>query len=109
MSYLADIEDFTTDQLRAEIIRRETADREGKCWYCSQNVAAHTCKYAVPSPCPGWIVDPPRFVTGESCMGDPEQYWQAGARNPVTGRHRMANADTAAEATAKLIAQLQAG
>lgn len=97
---LSDIEDFTTDQLRAEIRRREEADRAGRCWYCGRNLKAHTCKHAVASPLPGWIVDPPRFVVGEDCMAREERYWQVDARNPTTGRCAIGvgpNADVALE------------
>lgn len=104
-----DIEDFTTDQLRAEIRRREEADRAGRCWYCGKNLRAHTCKLTTTSPCPGWDVQPPRFVRSESCMGEEVEYWRVNARNPVTGECRLANGSTAAEATAKCIDRISAG
>ncbi len=106
ISQLSDIEDFTTDELRKEIHRREEANRAGKCWYCKQNLAAHTCRYAAKSPCPGWTVEPPQFVQTEDCMARPEEYWQVSARNPVTGKCVLANADTAAEATENVIKQI---
>lgn len=108
MSRFSDIEDFTTDALRAEIHRREEAWRAGRCWYCGQNIAAHTCKFAKPSPCPGWEVKPPRFVSSDGgCMGDLEEYWVVDARNPVTGECRLAQGDSASEATSKIISLLE--
>lgn len=107
MSYLNDIEDFTTDQLRAEIRRREEADREGKCWYCGHDLAAHTCKYSLGSPAPGWEVRPPRFVRTEDCMANEVEYWQVDARDPVTGRCAGGTGATAAEATARCLANIE--
>jgi hypothetical protein len=104
---MSDIEDFTTDQLRAEIRRREEADRKGRCWYCGRNLAAHTCKYATSSPCPGWVVQPPRFVRTEDCMANEVEYWQVDARNPVTGRCSGATGATSDEATAKCINRIR--
>jgi hypothetical protein len=63
MSRLNDIEDFTTDQLRAEIRRREEAEREGRCWYCGLSLAAHTCKVAT---WPHWRTTPESVKTGGS-------------------------------------------
>lgn len=102
-SWLNDIEDFTTDELRQEIRRREAAEANSKCWYCGKNLAAHTCKHAKPSPVPGWEVEPARYLTGEDCMGNAEAYWRASARNPVTGRVVMGAGDTADEATFRCI------
>jgi hypothetical protein len=103
MSYLNDIEDFSTDKLRIEIARRERATREGKCWYCNRNLEAHTCKYATPSPVPGWEIHPPRYVRTEDCMGRPEEYWQTSGWHSVMNEHVMGNADSKEEATAKCI------
>lgn len=102
-----DIEDFTTDQLRAEIHRREEADRAGRCWYCEMNLHAHTCKHATPSPCPGWVVQPPRFVRGEDCMGREQEYWQVDARNPVTGKCQIGIGTTAHGATEKCLERVR--
>lgn len=96
---MSDIEDFTTDQLRDEIRRRQDASRRGACWYCGQSIAAHTCKYAFPSPVPGWQVEPPKFLSREDCMGQPEEYWRTSARNPVSGMIVTGTGRTAAEAT----------
>lgn len=98
-----DIEEFTTDELRAEIRRREQADRDGRCWYCNQNLSAHTCKHAVSSPVPGWIVNPPRFVRDEDCMANEYEYWQVDAHNPTTGKHKIGTGPTAESATDKCI------
>ena len=103
MSYLNDIEDFTTDKLRVEIARRERATREGRCWYCKQNLEAHTCKYANQSPVPGWEVYAPRYVRTEDCMGRPQEYWQVDAWHPVINMHTMGIGDTKEEATSKCI------
>lgn len=103
---MADLEEFTTDQLRREIRRREEADRDGRCWYCGKNLAAHTCRYATPSPVPGWEVSLARFVRTEDCMANAVEYWQADARNPVTGKHRIGYGATAVEATESLIARI---
>lgn len=46
MSYPMDLEDYTPDQLRAEVYRREQLTREGKCWYCGIYLHAHTCKHS---------------------------------------------------------------
>ncbi len=78
MCNISDLEDYTTDQLRTELFRRQKADERGECWYCNRNYKAHTCKYANPTPCPGWVVDPPRLVD--------EEDWKATARNPVSGK-----------------------
>jgi hypothetical protein len=110
MSALSDIEDFSTDALRAEIRRREAADARNECWYCHQSLAAHTCKHAKPSPVPGWIVEPARFVRDDGgCMGELEEYWRVIARNPVTMRVRVGTGATAAEATARCLASITAG
>lgn len=113
-----DIEDFTTDALRREILRREIAVREGRCWYCNGNLAAHTCKHAKPSPVPGWTVEPATYLVGENCienahdysrpqamlaMGHEEQYWRTSATQDETGTVCMGCGDTASEATAKCI------
>jgi hypothetical protein len=103
MSYLSDIEDFSTETLRVEINRRERLTREGKCWYCSQNLEAHTCKYAKPSPVPGWEIKPPRWVEGEDCMARKEEYWQTDGWHPVMGAHVIGVGDTQEEATSKCI------
>jgi hypothetical protein len=103
MSYLNDIEDFSTDQLRAEIHRREQAAREGRCWYCQKNLEAHTCKHAKPSPVPGWEIQPPRWVETEDCMARPEEYWQTTGRHPIMNEHVIGNGDTKEEATARCI------
>lgn len=103
-----DIADFDTDALRAEIRRREAADRAGTCWYCGRDLAAHTCKHARPSPVPGWIVEPARFVRDDGgCMGEMEEYWRVDARNPVTGRHSGGSGATAAEATEKCLSSIR--
>lgn len=98
-----DIEEFTTDELRSEIWRRETAARENRCWYCNRNINAHTCKYAVESVLPGWEVSPPRFVQIEDCMGQAQEYWQVNAKHTVTGNRVIGNGDTMLEATEKCI------
>jgi hypothetical protein len=41
-----DIDDFTTDQLRKEIRKRERLIGDGKCPYCGGDMTKHTCKYA---------------------------------------------------------------
>lgn len=107
MNRFNDIEDFTTDELRKEIIKRELLDSAGTCWYCKANLAAHTCKYAEPSPVPGWHVEPAVYLTGEDCMGRPEAYWRCTARNPVTGKIIMGTGGTADEATAAAIKNVQ--
>ena len=103
MSYLNDIEDFSTDQLRAEIHRREQATQEGRCWYCSKNLEAHTCKHAKLSPVPGWEIQPPRWVETEDCMGREQSYWQTGGKHPVMGVHVIGIGDSKEEATTKCI------
>lgn len=103
MSYLSDIEDFTTDKLRVEILRRERAAREGRCWYCQNNLEAHTCKYAKLSPVPGWEIYPPRYVRTENCMGQEEEYWQTDGWHPVMNKHVIGVGDTKEEATAKCV------
>ena len=107
MSYLNDIEDFTTEQLRHEIHRREVATREGRCWYCNRNLEAHTCKYAKPSPVPGWEIHPPRYVRTEDCMARPEEYWQTDGWNPVTGTQVIGTGHTKEESNKKCIASAQ--
>lgn len=105
---MLDLEDFSTDALRQEILRREAADRDGRCWYCGQNLAAHTCKLATPSPVPGWIVQPPRFVRHDGgCMGQLEEYWAVDARNPTTGMCAMGTGETAEKATAKCVESIR--
>jgi hypothetical protein len=103
MSYLNDIEDFSTDQLRAEINRREQATREGKCWYCQMNLEAHTCKHAKPSPVPGWEINPSRWVETENCMAQKEEYWQTDGRNLVMGMYVIGIGGTKEEATNRCI------
>jgi uncharacterized protein with PIN domain len=103
MSYLSDIEDFTTDKLRFEINRRERATREGKCWYCNANLEAHTCKYAKSSPVPGWEIHPSRYVRTEDCMAQEQEYWQTDGWHPVMGERVIGNGDTKEEATARCI------
>jgi len=104
VSYLNDIEDFTTDKLRVEIARRERATIEGKCWYCKMNLEAHTCKYAnTSSPVPGWEVYAPRWVDTDDCMGQRLQYWQTDAWHPVMNVHTMGVGDSKEEATTKCI------
>ena len=103
MSYLSDIEDFSTDQLRTEIRRREQAVREGNCWYCNMNLEAHTCKYAKPSPVPGWEIYPPQLISTEDCMARSEEYWMTIGRHPVMGEPVMGYGNTKEEATAKCI------
>jgi hypothetical protein len=103
MSYLNDIEDFSTEQLRAEIHRREQAVKEGKCWYCQKNIEAHTCKHAKPSSVPGWEIQPPRWVSTEDCMARPVEYWQTSGWHPVMNDHVIGNGDTKEEATARCI------
>lgn len=107
MNYLSDLEDYTTDQLRAEIHRRQQADARGECWYCHQNLGAHTCKYSLSSGVPGWVVEPPRFVRTEDCMGRDEEYWQVDARNPVTGRCCGGTGLSAIEATATCLRNIR--
>jgi hypothetical protein len=103
MSYLVDIEDFSTDQLRVEINRRERATREGRCWYCQGNLEAHTCKYAKPSPVPGWEIYPAKFVEGEDCMANQEKYWRAYGWHPVMNNRVIGIGGTKEEATARCI------
>jgi hypothetical protein len=103
MSYLNDIEDFSTDQLRSEIHRRERATMEGKCWYCNANLEAHTCKYAKPSPVPGWQIHPPRYVRTEDCMAQKEEYWQTDGWHPVMNKFVIGVGDSKEEATTKCI------
>ena len=105
MSYLNDIEDFSTDDLRKEIHRREEADREGRCWYCNKNLAAHSCKLAKPTPVPGWEVKPHRYVppSEEGC----DEYWMTDARNPVTGKVVLGQGSTGPESTAKCIENIR--
>jgi hypothetical protein len=103
MSYLTDIEDFSTDQLRVEITRRERATREGRCWYCQQNLEAHTCKYAKPSPVPGWEIYPAKYVRTEDCMANEQEYWQTHGWHPVMNRHSMGIGNTKEESTSRCI------
>jgi hypothetical protein len=101
--HLSDIEDFSTDVLRYEIHRREQATQEGRCWYCNKNLEAHTCKYAKPSPVPGWEISPPRWVSTEDCMANKQEYWQVDGYHPVMGKHVIGGGDTKEEATNKCI------
>jgi hypothetical protein len=100
------LEDYTTDAIRAEIHRREEADRAEKCWYCGMNLSAHTCKLARPSPVPGWEVQPPRYVRTEDCMGQEQEYWQVDARNPVTGKHAIGTGQSGIQATDRCVTNI---
>lgn len=46
MSYPRDLDDYTSDELIAELLRRNGLVQQGKCGYCSQPLDTHTCKFA---------------------------------------------------------------
>jgi hypothetical protein len=46
MNEMNDIEDFTVEQMREEIARREGALARGLCWYCGKQIESHTCKHS---------------------------------------------------------------
>lgn len=50
MSYPKEIDDATSNELRAELDRRHLALQQGLCPYCSQSIHKHTCKYAPLAP-----------------------------------------------------------
>jgi hypothetical protein len=106
-SHLNDIEEFTIDELRKEIRRREDAARAHKCWYCGQNIAAHTCKHATNPTAHGWEVAAPRWVATEDCMANEVSYWQVDAKHTVLGIHTCGTGGTADEATQKCLQHIQ--
>ncbi len=106
-SVLNDIEEFTIDELRSEILRRERAASERRCWYCGKNIDAHTCKHAKASVCPGWEVQPPRFVKTEDCMAHEVEYWQVDAKHTVMRVYAIGYGDSPDVATEKCIRSIK--
>lgn len=45
MSYLKDLDDYSTAELEAELARRETASKQGLCDYCNRPHATEPCRY----------------------------------------------------------------
>lgn len=44
MSYPRDLDEYTADELRAELERREQARRDGVCDYCGRDPRNTTCR-----------------------------------------------------------------
>jgi hypothetical protein len=49
------------------------------------------------------VIDPPRFVQGEDCMGREEEYWQTNGKHTVMGDCIIGNGETAQESTERCI------
>jgi hypothetical protein len=105
MSRSVDLEDFTSNQLRDELSRRQTASIHGTCWYCNGSLLTHTCKHAEQQRKHGpWEFEPPSYIDSEDCMANPERYWRVSARHRDTGKYVVGCGDTVNEATQKCIA-----
>lgn len=105
MTSTVDLEDFTSNQLRDELSRRQSASGNGICWYCDHSVLTHTCKHADKEKRNGpWEFEAPHFVDSEDCMANPERYWRTWARHRDTGVYVVGTGENSSEATQNCIA-----
>lgn len=107
MNIFNDIEDFTTDQLREEIEKREKFSMKRRCWYCKQCIDNHTCKYKDDSPAPGWKLEESRHIASRQIDGSPEKYWQVFATHLVLTTYTFGLGDTESEARSECLEKIK--